>query len=59
MTMVYFDTSYLLKCYVLENASAEVRRLAGEREHVACCELCRPELVAAEHFGLQGRSVAS
>jgi predicted nucleic acid-binding protein len=53
MTMVYFDTSYLLKCYVLEDASAEMRRLAGEREHVACCELGRFELVAALHRKLR------
>jgi predicted nucleic acid-binding protein len=57
MTMVSFDTSYLLKCYVLEDASAEVRRLAAEREQVACCELGRLELVSALHRKLREHTI--
>jgi predicted nucleic acid-binding protein len=57
MMMVYFDTSYLLKCYVAEDASGEVRQLAAEREHVACCEFGRLELVSALHRKLREHTI--
>jgi predicted nucleic acid-binding protein len=55
--MVYFDTSCLLKCYVREDASEEVRRLASERGQVACCEFGRLELVSALHRKLREHSI--
>lgn len=51
--MIYFDTSYLAKCYVLEDGSAEVRRLATVQEQIACSALGRLELVAAFHRKLR------
>ena len=47
--MVYFDTAYLVKCYINENGSEKVRALAGEAERIACCEYGRVELHAALH----------
>jgi len=55
--MVYFDTSYLLKCYVPENGSEEVRRLAYERGQVACCDFGRLELVSALHRKFREHSI--
>ena len=55
--MVYFDTSFLLKCYMREDASEEVRRLASERGQVACCEFGRLELVSAFHRKLREHSI--
>ena len=55
--MVYFDTSCLLKCYVREDGSEEVRRLALERGQVACCEFGRLELVSAFHRKLREHSI--
>ena len=55
--MVYFDTSYLLKCYVPENGSEEVRRLASARGQVACCEFGRLELVSALHRKFREHSI--
>jgi predicted nucleic acid-binding protein len=55
--MVYFDTSYLLKCYVKEAGSEAVRRLASERGQVACCEFGRLELVSALHRKLREHSI--
>jgi predicted nucleic acid-binding protein len=37
----------LLKCYVPEPGSSEVRRLAATAGHVACCAYGRAELAAA------------
>ena len=45
--MIYLDTAYLIKCYVPEPGSEEVRRLAVTVGHVACCAYGRAELAAA------------
>ena len=47
--MIYFDTSYLVKCYLRERGSAAVRELAGEQSSIACCEYGRLELVVSLH----------
>jgi predicted nucleic acid-binding protein len=47
--MIYLDTAYLVKCYVPEPGSAEVRRLCMTAGHVACCSYGRAELAAAVH----------
>ena len=47
--MIYFDTAYVVKCYVPEPGAAEVRRLAGEAGRIACCTFGRAELAAALH----------
>ena len=42
--MIYFDTSYLAKCYLNETGSAEVRQIAQSQSAVACCEYGRIEV---------------
>ena len=43
----YFDTSFLAKCYLLEDGSAEVRRQAEELRPICCSRFGRVELAAA------------
>ncbi|MCE2559041.1 MAG: type II toxin-antitoxin system VapC family toxin [Acidobacteria bacterium] len=47
--MAYFDTAYLVKCYVKEEGWDSVRALAAERGRVACSVFGRLELHAALH----------
>ena len=47
--MTYFDTAYILKCYVKEDGWQEVRALAQSRERIACSVYGRIELHAALH----------
>ena len=47
--MIYFDTSYLLKCYVKENGSNKVRQLASAGGRISCCLYGKMELFAALH----------
>ena len=39
--MIYFDTSYLAKCYLNETGSAAVRQIAQSQSTVACYEYGR------------------
>ena len=47
--MIYFDTSYLVKCYLREVGSEAVRKLAAGQTSIVCCEYGRLELVVAFH----------
>jgi predicted nucleic acid-binding protein len=51
--MIYFDTAYLLKCYIKEVGWEEVRALARQREMVACSAYGKMELYAALHRKLR------
>jgi predicted nucleic acid-binding protein len=51
--MIYFDTAYLLKCYIKEVGWEEVRALARQREMVACSAYGKMELHAALHRKLR------
>jgi predicted nucleic acid-binding protein len=51
--MIYFDTSYLAKCYLNEHGSAEVRELAASDGNVACSAYGRIELAATFHRNLR------
>jgi len=51
--MIYFDTAYLLKCYVKETGWERVRALARQAESVACSAYGRMELHAALHRKLR------
>lgn len=51
--MIYFDAAYILKCYVAEQGSQEVRALARRRERLACSVYGRLELHAALHRKLR------
>ncbi len=47
--MSYFDTAYLLKCYVKEHGWEAVRAFACSRQRIACSLYGRMELLAALH----------
>ena len=47
--MAYFDSAYVIKCYVPETGSADVRRTASRVERLVTSELCRIEFSAAIH----------
>lgn len=51
--MTYFDTAYILKCYLPEQGSPEVRALARRRAWLACSVYGRLELHAALHRKLR------
>jgi predicted nucleic acid-binding protein len=55
--MIYFDTAYLLKCYVKEAGWQEVRALARQHDGVACSAYGKLELHAALHRKLRGREI--
>ena len=45
--MIYFDTAYIVKCYVHEPGSAEVRQLLHGNQTIACCALGRIEFATS------------
>ena len=47
--MTYFDTAYIVKCYVKEEGWQQVRELARAQERIACSIYGRLELHAALH----------
>ena len=51
--MIYFDTAYLLKCYVAEPGCEPVRAFARDSERIACSVYGRIELYAALHRKLR------
>ena len=51
--MIYFDTAYILKCYVKERGWRKVRALACEHDRIACSIYGRLELHAALHRKLR------
>lgn len=51
--MTYFDTAYILKCYVKERGWEKVRALAHQHERITCSIYGRLELHAALHRKLR------
>lgn len=47
--MIYLDTCYILKCYLTEHGSPEVRELVSAADGVASAVHARVEFVAAIH----------
>jgi predicted nucleic acid-binding protein len=47
--MIYFDTSYVVKCYLNETGSGAVRQLAQSQSSLACCEYGRIEVTSTFH----------
>ncbi len=47
--MIYFDTAYLVKCYIKEPGWEKVREIARKRRRIACSIYGRMELHAAFH----------
>ena len=51
--MIYFDTAYVLKCYLKEQGWEQVRALAERHDRIACSVYGRLELHAALHRKLR------
>lgn len=47
--MIYFDSCYLAKLYLLESDSERVRARAEASDGLACCAIGRGEIVATFH----------
>ena len=47
--VAYFDTAFVLKCYIPEAGSEEVRAAAASTEQLVTSELARAEFAAAMH----------
>ena len=45
--MIYFDTAYVVKCYVHEPGSREVRDLMRRHPSIGCCALGRVEFATS------------
>ena len=56
--MTYFDTAYIVKCYVREDGWRPVRKLAREQERIACSVFGRLELHAALHRKVRENTLA-
>ena len=51
--MIYFDTAYVLKCYVKESGWEKVRAFASRHDRIGCSTYGRLELHAALHRKLR------
>jgi predicted nucleic acid-binding protein len=47
--VIYLDTSYIVKCYLVENGTAEVRELLADSGDVVSCVHARIEFLTAVH----------
>ena len=47
--MIYFDSCYLAKLYLMEQDSPRVRTQAEASDGLACCSVGRGEVIAAFH----------
>jgi predicted nucleic acid-binding protein len=50
--MIYFDSAYVVKCYLNETGSGAVRELAQSQPSLACCEYGRIEVTSTFHRNL-------
>ncbi len=57
--MIYLDTCYIVKCYLVENGTAEVRELLADSDGVASCAHARIEFVAAVHRQFRESQITS
>jgi predicted nucleic acid-binding protein len=51
--MIYFDSAYVVKCYLNEIGSGAVRQLAQTQPGLACCEYGRIEVSSTFHRNLR------
>jgi len=56
--LIYFDTSYLLKLYLDENGSEEVRRQAATTDRLACAWHGQAEMVTSFHRKYRERAIS-
>ena len=47
--MIYLDTCYIVKCYLVEHGTAEVRELLADSGDAVSCAHARIEFLAAVH----------
>lgn len=57
--LAYFDTAYILRCYVMERGSEAVRAVASRVEQLVTSELARAEFAAAVHRKRRERTLSS
>lgn len=57
--MIYFDTAYILKCYVKEHGWEKVREFACGHDRIVCSVYGRLELHAALHRKLREGELTS
>jgi predicted nucleic acid-binding protein len=56
---IYFDTAYLVKCYVSDPDSAKVRKLVSSAGTVYSSALCLVEVACALHRLLREKSIVA
>ncbi len=56
--MLYFDSNYILKCYLPEDGASRVRELASRPVSKSCSRLGRVEIIAALHRKLREGSLS-
>jgi predicted nucleic acid-binding protein len=59
LTRTYFDSAYLVKCYVTDPDSDKVRKLIGRAGTVHSSALCLVEVACALHRLLREKSIAA
>ena len=57
--MIYFDTAYLVKCYIKEHGWESVRELALRHRRIACSVFGRMELNSSFHRHLREGGITS
>lgn len=55
--MIYFDTSYLAKCYLREPGADDVRAVALANPAIACCQIGEVELTSVFHRHLREEKI--
>jgi predicted nucleic acid-binding protein len=56
--MIYFDSSYVAKCYLNETGSPSVRQLAQSQNALCCCEYGRIEVFSTFHRNWRERTLS-
>jgi predicted nucleic acid-binding protein len=51
--VIYFDSSYVVKCYLNEAGADKVQALAAKTQGIASCEIARLEFAATLHRHLR------
>jgi len=51
--MIYFDSAYIVRCYLTEPGHAEVSALAAGTPRIACAEIARIEVASVFHRKLR------
>ncbi len=57
--MIYFDSAYLVKCYLTDPDSEKVRKLAAKAVVISSSSLCLAEFACAVHRAVREKSIAA